>query len=467
MINRFYKTIHNKYYRYFRFIFFLRYLFGLFVLSTVLFLVIPNYFNYKQRSEVFKNHLIKNYDIEILKYEKIEFNSFPYPNIELTNVLTNLKSSTVEFNTEKLRIYPKVLSIYNYQNFQSNKIVLKNSNIILETIDFKTFVKKFVNQKNNFFFDNLNIKIIDDTKSLILLENIGFTNFGYKKNIIEGSIFDKKFKTVISEDLNNINFKLLKSGLNINVDLDDKNNKDIINGVIKSKILNSNLKFDFSYDNDLLKINNSFFRNKNLTFKNESLITLKPFFSSVSKFEIENINEKIFKQFEIDHLMMFQKILKQINSKNEINFKSKKFSRSFIDKLNLKLDLAYGRLNYSKNFFISDDIFQCNGSINLLEEFPLLFFDCSIFSKNKRDFLKKFNIKIKNENKIFSLKAKGNLSIFNKKINLKHISLNEDYKASNEDLSYFKEKFENILFNENFIRIFNLKKIKKFILEIS
>ena len=165
--------------------------------------------------------------------------------------------------------------------------------------------------------------------------------------------------------------------------------------------------------------------------------------------------------------MMFQKILKQINSKNEINFKSKKFSRSFIDKLNLKLDLAYGRLNYSKNFFISDDIFQCNGSINLLEEFPLLFFDCSIFSKNKRNFLKKFNIKIKNENKIFSLKAKGNLSIFNKKINLKHISLNEDYKASNEDLSYFKEKFENILFNENFIRIFNLKKIKKFILEIS
>ena len=36
-----------------------------------------------------------------------------------------------------------------------------------------------------------------------------------------------------------------------------------------------------------------------------------------------------------------------------------------------------------------------------------------------------------------------------------------------EDLKYFKESFENILFDENFLEIFNLKKIKTFILEIS
>ena len=35
------------------------------------------------------------------------------------------------------------------------------------------------------------------------------------------------------------------------------------------------------------------------------------------------------------------------------------------------------------------------------------------------------------------------------------------------DLNYFKSKFENILFNDNFVRIFNFKKIKEFILEIS
>ena len=45
--------------------------------------------------------------------------------------------------------------------------------------------------------------------------------------------------------------------------------------------------------------------------------------------------------------------------------------------------------------------------------------------------------------------------------------MNENYKATNEDLTYFKEVFENIVFDENFLEIFNLKKIKNFLLEIS
>ena len=68
---------------------------------------------------------------------------------------------------------------------------------------------------------------------------------------------------------------------------------------------------------------------------------------------------------------------------------------------------------------------------------------------------------------IFDLDVEGNLNIINKKINFKDISLNNNYKASKEDLKYFKESFENILFDENFLEIFNLKKIKTFILEIS
>ena len=45
--------------------------------------------------------------------------------------------------------------------------------------------------------------------------------------------------------------------------------------------------------------------------------------------------------------------------------------------------------------------------------------------------------------------------------------MNENYKASNEDLKYFKDKFENIFLNDKFEEILNLKKIKEFILEIS
>ena len=58
-------------------------------------------------------------------------------------------------------------------------------------------------------------------------------------------------------------------------------------------------------------------------------------------------------------------------------------------------------------------------------------------------------------------------TILSKKINFKKISINENYNASKTDLKYFKDTFENILYDENFFKIFKLKKIKEFILEVS
>jgi len=467
MIKKFYKTIFNKYSRFFRFIFFLRYLFGLFIVAIILFLIIPSFLNYEKRSEVFKKYLAKNYDFKISKYESIKYQLFPLPNFELTNLTINFDSSPVELNVKKLKIYPKLLSIYNNENFQSNKIVLNKSNIILRTLDLKFIVKEFLSKKNKLYFDDLNIRFYDETSLLVSLENIKFTNVGFKKNIVDGNIFGKKFKAKVNKSLNKINFKIHKSGVNVDVNLDKKNDKNSINGVFKSKILNTNLKFNFIYDEKSLNIYNSFFRSKNLSFENNNLIIFEPFLDIKSNFKIDDIDVKIFNKFKIEKLLTYKNLLKQINSKNEINFNSKKFNRNFIDKLDLKFDLAYGRLNYSKNISISDNIFNCKGSINLLEEFPLLFFDCLINSNTKRNFFKKFDIDIKKENEILNLSVKGNLSVINNKINFKEISMNNNYKASNADLNYFKEKFENILFEDNFIKIFNLKKIKEFILEIS
>ena len=42
-----------------------------------------------------------------------------------------------------------------------------------------------------------------------------------------------------------------------------------------------------------------------------------------------------------------------------------------------------------------------------------------------------------------------------------------NYKASKEDLEYFKSKFEKILFDNGFINLFVLSKIEKFIEEIN
>ena len=45
--------------------------------------------------------------------------------------------------------------------------------------------------------------------------------------------------------------------------------------------------------------------------------------------------------------------------------------------------------------------------------------------------------------------------------------MNNNYEASGEDKKFFKRTFENILLDKNFFSIFDLKRINRFIIEIS
>ena len=51
----------------------------------------------------------------------------------------------------------------------------------------------------------------------------------------------------------------------------------------------------------------------------------------------------------------------------------------------------------------------------------------------------------------------------NKKINFKKINIDNDLVAKDSDIKYFKETFENILFEDGFFNIFKINKIKEFI----
>ena len=461
MLNKFFKAIHNKYSKLFKFLFFLRYLFATFFVSISLFLIIPIFLNHEKKAELIKNYLEENYDFEVNDYENIKYKVFPLPRLEFKNTQIKFLKSNANFNVNYLKVYPKIYSIYNPNHFEVNKIIFKENDVNLKTSNFLTFIEQLSNQRKKISFNALNLKIENDDKIIIKLENIFFSNFGYKKNSIEGKVFGKKFEAKLEDNLEFIEFKLLNSGITTNLEFNKKTNT----GIFKSKILNTNLKFDFEYDNERLKILNSYFRSKNLSYDNEALITLTPFFKIEANFELEELNSKILKKINFVKLLELKNIIKKINSKNTIIYKPKKFSKDFIDNLNLKVDLVNGRINYEKDFLIKKNFFKCKGDLNLLEEYPLLYFECSALIKDKKKLFKKFSINIKGSDEVSGLKVKGNLNILNKKINFEQISLNEK-KFPKEDLKYFKNSFENILFDKNFSEIFEIKKIRNFILEI-
>ena len=63
--------------------------------------------------------------------------------------------------------------------------------LILRLQIFISLLNNYQN-KEKISFNDLNLKIVNKNKLLLRLENVFFSNFGYKKNSIVGAIFEKK-----------------------------------------------------------------------------------------------------------------------------------------------------------------------------------------------------------------------------------------------------------------------------------
>ena len=50
-------------------------------------------------------------------------------------------------------------------------------------------------------------------KLVLNVENLYFSNFGYKKNYFKGKVFGKKFKLDLENNLRSFKFRLLNSGV--------------------------------------------------------------------------------------------------------------------------------------------------------------------------------------------------------------------------------------------------------------
>ena len=466
MINKIYKTINNKFSRLFKFIFFLRYLFSIFFVALLIILLIPQVFDYKKKEQIIKQYLFNNYGLKIIKMDNIEFNSFPVPNLQINNAIINPSSDNLSLSSQKLIIYPEIFSIYNYNNFHARKIKLINSVITTDVKFIQNFIKNIFSIEKKFFFENLKFNISDNNNNIINLNKISFTNYGYKKNVIIGELFNKKFKVNLKDKYKNISFKLLGTGISAKLIFFDNKNLNY-NGNLKGKVLRSNFKLDFSYENNSLKITNFIFRDKKLSFNSNGNLKYKPFFKIDLNSEVKNIDPKILKDLDIEHILNSKDLIKRFNSQISISFLPKKFYNNLIDNLDIKTQLAFGRLNINKDFSIDKSKFNCKNKINLLEDYPVLHFDCTLSTMDKRELYEKFGIKYQNKNEKLKLVIRGNLNILNNTINFDSIEMNENYNATIEDIKYFKSTFENILFDKNFQNIFDLSKLRKFILEIS
>ncbi len=466
MINRIYKIINNKFSRYFKFAFFLRYLFLIFFVAITLFLSIPHLFDYKKKEKLIKNFIFQNYNLEIKKIETIKYHPFVSPHLKIENFSSNFYSKKKNFEVKNLVIYPKLFSIYDYQNFDVRKIKIEDSKLRFNSGDAKLLTERILKLKKKIYFKNLNLKIIDNNDVVIELKNLDFTNYGYRKNKIIGEVFNQRFKIDIKDNYKNINFFIPKAGVFFKINILENDLRGNLLGSLEGKVLSSKVKLNFSYDTKSIEISNLYFRDQKVSLNSNGFLKFKPFFIISLNSKIKDVDLKSLRNLDLASLLKFQSLIKRMNSKNVITFNRNKFSNSLVSNLQLKIDLAYGRLNVLNNLKIENSNFICQKNINLLDEYPILYFNCTIDSPDIKKLLKKINIKYKNKIEAFNLNFNGNINILSNKINFEKIKT-DNFIANEEDLEYFKTTFETILFDKKFIDIFVLSKIRKFVSEIS
>ena len=466
MINKIYKRIHNKYSKTINFFFFLRYVFIVFFVAISLFFSIPKFFNYEKKDNIINQFLFSYYDLKVKNYSAIEFIIFPFPHLSIKNVDYEIRKKPITLKSKNINIFLDIKNIYNFKNFKAKKIVLNENKILLDVNEIEKLINYIKKLKYKLDINNLNIDIKKSNESLIKVNNINFSNYGYRKFNINGKIFDKKFKVLFKNNNKNLKFKLLDTGIKADIKFNDENLKKLTSGSSKISFSKNLLKFNFYLDENKINVSKSNFRNKYFSFSLDSLIKFNPFFSINSKININEINEKLVNNLKMNKILKNKELIKKINGKFDINYKNEKYFVGLIKDYSSDMNLSYGSLFFSNKILIEGGKINCNGESRLIDEYPRLDFKCLINLDDKKKIFKKF-LKLKNvNNKILNMNIEGSINLINKKIKFKNININENYLANEEDMKFFKEVFERTLFDEGFFMIFNKSKIKAFILEI-
>ena len=147
-----------------------------------------------KKTKIIKLNIAKNYDLEILNLDEISYNIFPLPHLQISNTSSKLKIKDINIKSQKILIYPKILSIYNYENFQIKKVDLINNKIQIDLKEIKSLIKSFLSLEKKFNLKNLNLKISDTENKVISFDEINFKNYGYYKNNISGKYSVKNLK---------------------------------------------------------------------------------------------------------------------------------------------------------------------------------------------------------------------------------------------------------------------------------
>lgn len=452
-------------------ILFLRYIITIFVSFLFIYLLIPKTFNYSKRMSFIEKALIKDYNLEILKFSSISYRVLPTPRLNIKETKINFDQGLVEGRSNSLIILLPYLSMYDYENLKIKKIILSDSKITFDINKSKLLPNFIKNISNKLLLTNSSISLKDESNNIINLNKFNFRN--KENNFYLNAFFDEIkiiLKYIIKEDKDKLIISIPDIGSDTVITFLNTNNLSSTSGNVKSKNLGNNIQFDFKKEKDKsIKITNSFFRNSFVSTTFNGTININPYFNFDLMLDIKNINNlrSVFYQFLLNSKDLIR-VNKNLNGKLKINYIKKNYQSNYLNKIDINAFFENG------NLILKDSHFEfTDGSVilnSILKDYKgYQYFDFEIISQiiNMKKFLKKITVikKIKTQN--LDVKIKGNLNITSKKINFREILLNNNQIIKESEINNLKNSFENLVIKDGIYGFLEKKRINSFLRKIS
>lgn len=427
--------------------------FGIVSFLTLIYFLVPTFYNKDLIQSEIKSQIFKNYNIDIQFNEKINYGLLPKPHFTTKN-LSILRDGIKIGTTDTLKVF-----IGLSQFLSINKLSMKNLifyktdfNIYLKDLDFFKRLLQIEPNENKIIFKKSNIFFRNRYDEVLFINKINNSQFYYDSgNLInvlssKNEIFNVPFKLIIKNDKFNkkistrFNSKKIRLNITSDTNYDDENR----NGLLDVLFVSKNTSLEYKIKENFLS-----YLSKDNTYN--GTIDFKPFYMTAEF----NYNGLSFKDVLNDDSILLDLIKSEIlNNKNlNINFVLNVKDITNIDELNnmsLKIAIEEGVISPSYSKIMWKDDLEINlidsllildkGNVNLIGNISINIIDIDDFyrsfqvKKNYRKVIKKiefdFNYNL-NSNKTtfdnFKIDDNSNINIkdFINKINSEKINFNK------------------------------------------
>ena len=412
---------------------------GIFLLIVLLFsmgiyLSIPVLFNYKSIENIIETKFYSDFDINLKINGDIKYQLLPKPHLLISDSSLSIienNNQDMLVDTKNLKIFLLSNSLYPKSKISFEKFEIQNTNFLLRLKEYNILRNYFHNSKSKpFYIKKSKVFVIDENDETLIISPIEKINFttskqdDFKKLNIKGNLFDLNFKSLwkkkydsqtnsqIEIDFNEPNI-LIKNQLNYN-------NNSNFNGLTSINFLNQKIEIDYNVKNNQITLKSD--NNNNIQI--DTKIELSPFnLNSFITLNKQNLN------FLVDELIfsilnLNSNLIGNLNG--DIKFLFTNIEHELIRNGNINLNISQKTINVSEVLFNIGKIGPIKTDIKYIEENGDIIFQSSnsLFIKNKKEFAKKFQVKldkIKDINVIhFKIEkniSSGLISIFDIKIN--------------------------------------------------